>query len=663
MILSRHMTSGRRYGALGKAAMAVSLAGAVAIAGPAQGAKLPKKEGQHAEKQAAHADRDLKVMLLIDRAPLAEFLPDDKDAGIRSALAMIPDRLAELPKEMGDRAPEIDPEMIRGFLGDSQRRVRLVVFDTGFDEETGRPGIGAWAAVSAESEDDAQHLTDRIRGLAEMAPGGMPIEDAPGGLGHWQIDLPIGPLDAGPVELAPGDWAMAISVGARASASEVGRAVSLAPEGVSPAFQGKVDLASLAPLTGMLGMVATAADPKAAMFFQQFVQLGLIGPQAIGFEYVFGYSDDNLVSRWTVTGLKAFASHWGLSHRTLTDMDLAAIPADATVAYMGKFDWSAVWRWIELTHQMDAAFPEKVNEVEQMLGVSPRDILDAMGSTSAVYMSDATGGGSILSGVAMVSVNDRDTLWTAITNIAGMMNHHLSSQMDRAEYARISLATHGDTSFATLDIRGIPMPFRPSVVLTDDWMLVGVTPQATKAAWMQVQGEGDNGLASNPHFARARFHGDKGLVAIEWIDSPRVMRDGYMVATLVGNAMRSAVLSPHGDDRDPGLVTPTFADLREDAKPMLLMAYWERDDLVLELQADRSLLVNASGLIGAFVSTAALLEPIAVIGAAEAASQKAKSDNDCCGESRQGAHHDDHDHHGDHHHNGDHHDHGDDPPF
>jgi hypothetical protein len=63
----------------------------------------------------------------------------------------------------------------------------------------------------------------------------------------------------------------------------------------------------------------------------------------------------------------------------------------------------------------------------------------------------------------------------------------------------------------------------------------------------------------------------------------------------VANAMRS----PTDPERDPGLVVPTFNELREGARARLSYGYWRGDDFVSESHTDRSVLVNAASALGA----------------------------------------------------------------
>ena len=44
---------------------------------------------------------------------------------------------------------------------------------------------------------------------------------------------------------------------------------------------------------------------------------------------------------------------------------------------------------------------------------------------------------------------------------------------------------------------------------------------------------------------------------------------------------------------------PPIADLRRGARPFVSYSYWQGDDYVTECHSDRSMLVNACGVVGA----------------------------------------------------------------
>jgi hypothetical protein len=244
------------------------------------------------------------------------------------------------------------------------------------------------------------------------------------------------------------------------------------------------------------------------------------------------------------------------------------------------------------------------------------DILGSLGGTFAVYMSDTTGG-SLGSLVFVTSLSDRAKFEQAHVKLMGVANTQLSKQEAARGYVRIRPWQDGSTQLFSISFPGLPVPLEVTYALQGNWLIGGLTPQATLAATRQAQGKGGKGLRDNSAFAEAI--GGKEILSFSFIDTPRTLRDGYQYVSLAGSALANAVRSPVDSERDPGLVVPTFAELKVGARPMVSFSYWRGDDMVSESHGDRSVLVNATGAIGA----AAPFFPVvgALIGGAAAAAQ------------------------------------------
>src|SRR5262249_36893971 len=139
----------------------------------------------------------------------------------------------------------------------------------------------------------------------------------------------------------------------------------------------------------------------------------------------------------------------------------------------------------------------------------------------------------------------------------------------------------GDTQLFSLNFPGLPVPFEITYAFKGNWLIAGITPQATLAATRQGKGKG---IRDNAGFAD--IVGGKEILSFSFIDTPRTMRDGYQYVSLAGSALANAVRSPIDAARDPGLIVPTFAELKAGAKPMVSFSYWRGDDLISESHSD-----------------------------------------------------------------------------
>jgi hypothetical protein len=180
----------------------------------------------------------------------------------------------------------------------------------------------------------------------------------------------------------------------------------------------------------------------------------------------------------------------------------------------------------------------------------------------------------------------------------GMANSELSKPNTAKGYIRIRPWQDGDTHLFSINFPGLPVPFELTYALKGNWLIAGLTPQAALAAARQADtAKGGKGIRDNPAFQSVV--GGKEIVSFSFVDTPRTMREGYQFVSLAGSALANAVRSHTDSSREPGLIVPTFGELKAGARPMVSFSYWRGDDMVSESHADRSMLVNATGAVGA----------------------------------------------------------------
>src|SRR5262249_2362260 len=143
-------------------------------------------------------------------------------------------------------------------------------------------------------------------------------------------------------------------------------------------------------------------------------------------------------------------------------------------------------------------------------------------------------------------------------------------------YARIRDWKDGDTQLFSLAFPGLPVPVEATWALQGDWLVFGLMPQSTVAATRQIAGKGDKGLRDNKGFAAA-LPANKPINSFTFIDSPRLMKDGYQYICLAGSAIANAARSPTDPAREPGLIIPPLPELRAGARPMFTFSHWNGD--------------------------------------------------------------------------------------
>jgi hypothetical protein len=237
-------------------------------------------------------------------------------------------------------------------------------------------------------------------------------------------------------------------------------------------------------------------------------------------------------------------------------------------------------------------------QFKEMTGVDfENDILAALDDTLAAYLSDSTGGGSLLSAVVAVKLKDPQKMQSSIARLADAANKEAGKlELGPGALHLRSAATPSGT-MTTVRLRGLPIPIEPSFAVAGNWLVVGASRQACAAAAAQAAGATDKGLRSNPRFTGAYPAGAKPT-SIDFVDTQRTMRSGYTPLSLLTTALSNFVASPNLDAQDPGQILLGYNDLTKGCRPIMAYSHWAGDDLVVEFHADRSMLVNAAGVLG-----------------------------------------------------------------
>lgn len=567
--------------------------------------------------------------LTFEHEGLGSMLADSRDQGLKDALAMLPERVGELPKEIEDMPPEA-AGLMQLFLRTIAKPARVAIVYDGENPSGGFFGYGFVASVECADEVEVDKLRDSVLGvvnmIAEQNHTEIPLEQSERFEGMSEMMLPFGLLSFGPRKADTG-WRYEIVVGTVNDPDTVFHdSPSLFD---APGFQSvataTVDFRAMTPAARIVTNMAGSQAPQIGEFVTRFEEMGLLGDDALHMDYQAGYTKEASVQRFVVRDAAAHAEALSLATEPLSGDDLRAIPGDVYGVNIGRASFDSVEHMLDEMASKGVPVYDALDEFRGMTGVDlVDDVLHALGGTFAFYNSESTGGGSLLSTVVMMSVKDRDAFSGAMHKLSGVANGMLGDT-DEPFAKYIQLDNWKDPSGAdliTLRFPGLPVPLELSFAFTDHWFIAAPTPQAAVVAARQAMGKGDGGLMSNPRFASMyREHGDRAT-SLSFVDTPRTLRDGYPFLALVGSGLSNLVRSPneHGA-RDPGMILPLYRDLaNENAVPTVKFTRWEGDDLVTTSFADRSVWVQAGGQAG--VASAALPLALAGMGIGAAVAEK-----------------------------------------
>ncbi len=557
------------------------------------------------EQSRPDAARQITV-LSFESAGAAAVLVDPKDAALRQAFAMLPMRLAELGRELPDVPPQAMALAPR-VLDMMSRPARFAVVYDGDNPSGGAFGYGAILSLEMPSEQAASAMHGEVSAMMLAAGDRIRPKASTRFQGMTDISVQLAIVSYGPRQ-SNGAWRYEIIAGtmnnpdAPFAGLEDGAVMRVA-----------FDSSGLAPLAEMLPMLPNQDPQTMQRVAAMLEQSGLIGEDPLRFESSWRYTATESIVRTTMRGAMV-AGPWS-PRGTLTTADFAAIPADAHMACVGKFDLSWLRGMAGEAAEMGAPVEDALAEFEARTGVNIfDDVIDALGGTAAMYLSDSTGGGSLASGVAMVTFKDRARFISAFEKLRAMANTLADAIPVGPGYVRLAAWEYDGIDLISLRFNGLPVPLELTWAMTDRWLIAGAMPQSVIAAVRQAGGKAGEGLMANAAFAAAMPRG-REVTSVSFLETQRAMRAGYPLVSMFGSAVSNAMRSPSDASRGPAMVVPTFGELRQGARAMIEYSYWEGDVLITESRGDRSVLVNAAASLGAMEPFLPLIAIPAAIGA------------------------------------------------
>lgn len=540
------------------------------------------------------------TIMAFEYAGVESMLVSEKDAALAKAFAMLPERIEKLRHQIPEfgESPRAPFDLLLTAIA---RPVRLAVTNKGFDPQTGMPGIGAVLSFKAGEEADARALLRHFEGVRQLAFGATPVNASQRWQGMTDLPLPFGVLSYGP-RRADDAWRFEMIFGSVDDPTAPFAAVPSSPAIPKPILRATLDLEAMTPFTQMITGLLAMAGPQGQTAIRDFRARGFMGQGAIAYDLVRGYTDSGAASVLRVRRAASFADASNWSREPLSAADLAVIPADATGACLLRMDLTKAWDQLmnQLRSISPAEFDDSMAQFREMAGVDIReDLIAPLGDTVTLYVSDSTGGGSLLSGVLLVSLKDAGRFTDSLNALTARFNQFIAEQLPHQAPGRVSahLFEHAGIRYTQLRFSGLPIPIEPTIAVAGNRLIVGATPGATRAAAaIALNPPRNGGLAANLAFA-SRDLKTQQAIAIGFIDTSRTMSRGYPLLNFITSAIANTVRS-HDGTRDPGFILPTYSEFTQDVRPLVTMSYWDGDDLIMDMRGDRSLLVNLAALLG-----------------------------------------------------------------
>ncbi len=539
-------------------------------------------------QNADPGEADSSAVLDLRFAGLDAVTPSAKDRAAYDAFRSLRERVLLLP---GELEPDID---------DARREQGEAILSTAWNALTGRfglqiaPGVGPMGYGAAAWVDPAQPMSagsflDTLLGFAETA--GFEIRNDGNGRA---LVTPFGPA---PIQtLGTGDReAVFVRLGLNDAVPGSVRRYDL-PENASPIFSLHLDVRAL---SGMGQMAISAQDPALVTPLQS---LGLIGPDAPIVDFAIGSTRDTLLTSLRLQDARRLVERSvGGSVVPFEEADLRMLPRDVTLAWAGPVPTEMLRTVIDLAASQAGVDP--YGEIENNLGVDLAAVLDAIGPRATFYQSESTGGGGVLSAVAIVDLDDRATIERTLDTLIARL--HIFAEQEARGYLRVAERTTRGHSYASLTFPGLPVPLELSWAFAGDRLVFAASPTGLLAALEQIQRPAGH-AGQNLAFRRAvadRMPG-AGALAYWFLDAERFAGQGYGLMNLGVSALANAVGGP-GREFTPEPIMPPYAEFMQDIHATGGVAIWNVDDVVVTQVSDESLLVltaSSFGQQGAFAA-------------------------------------------------------------
>jgi len=290
------------------------------------------------------------------------------------------------------------------------------------------------------------------------------------------------------------------------------------------------------------------------------------------------------------------------------------VPNDAVRLSAFQTNMESMFSFLEV--MMEEVGSDEYAQMSEEIGVDViNDIFGNLGERGMFYMSESTGGGGLLSSVVMLELNDSDAFGEAHSTLIDRLNELAAEEIDG--YVRVqSREIHGVPSF-TFTVPGLPIPLEPSWAITDDALILALSPGSLEIAIAQNNGLVDSSLLDNKSFKEsviAKMPNGEAF-SVSYFDASRLAKKGYGMTSMFTSALANAARSPSNPDRVIGSLIPNYASFTSGIAPSGMVTYWDGDDLCTYYTGDESALVQLSAGLGMIADIQGLVIP-AIVGSA-----------------------------------------------
>ncbi len=555
--------------------------------------------------------------VVVYSAGIDGLLDDPKDRALHAALVLMEQTGLSLPPDTSQRDTAVT-NLIADVLM-SELDVRLAMDVSGAQA---RMPFGFSISSDGNSGISADALMGRLRHVMDLtgAPEVVPSEEHPG---LWMFSQ----HNRGPSPtFGIADGRAVLAVNSSLQTQPVDWSGCDLPSGVDPLLGLIVDFSELQPILGMAAMF----DPQAAQMFSSF---GLMGPDAMRMEFAMGRGPARMHIGGRITN---YTTHFGdmLVAGGIRPDDLEIVPVDAVDVQISSFAISKVIdSMLTMADGMAPSMGDDAGDTpatvssmvreqfKAMLGVDPKaDLIDHLGDSLVLYRSTSTGGGGLMSGVMALKLSNADAMATSLGTLTARINA-MAAPMSQG-YVQLSTWSQPDCGeVMSLVFPGVPVPLELSLVVKGDWLFAALTPQALVVACRQI--DAGSSIMDNPQFAAAVGSSAFGATQVNFSDVPAQLADGYGIAVALMNAISNYTTPRHDAAVGHRVLLPPYGDLAEGARPCVLIAEIEGDDMMYRGSADSSMNVLLTGTAANLVAMSPLVAAAAV-GAALPAVEKAR---------------------------------------
>lgn len=261
-----------------------------------------------------------------------------------------------------------------------------------------------------------------------------------------------------------------------------------------------------------------------------------------------------------------------IPYKQLSDNDLKMIPNDAMLAGAVRVDISETWEsLIRLVEEFNPRAVEQIDRglraAETELNVNIED--DLLGSLDDVWTAYLPAGDlmtSWLGSAVMAKVKDAERLEASIKQLVMVAQASLPDRNRNGVKIR-ETEFEGQTIY-TVNVVGTPFPFSPTWCVTDDWLVLGLTPQTVRGVLTRQANESLADVVE----VRESFGNSVAPSAIAYCDTPKLVRSLYPLVQM-GAQMLGSQLQAEGIDLDTSILPSPDAIIHHLRPSVSVMAH------------------------------------------------------------------------------------------